>query len=125
MSLRIVPAACPARSSSVQAFRSSVRAGISRIRTVRFGFVVGMAGAVAISLLGDPATYRPRTLRASWRKVRRSPLLDRAIWAQLKDYNRSDFHPDDSDTTALVEAWRAELFGEHGTLNDKLIGAAA
>ncbi len=91
----------------------------------RFGFVVGMAGAVAISLLGDPATYRPGILRASWRKVRRSPLLDRAIWAQLKDYNRPDFHPDDSDTTALVEAWRAELFGEHGTLNDKLIGAAA
>ncbi len=47
--------------------------------------------------------------------------MDPAIWAQLKDYNRPDFHPDDSDTTELVETWRAELFGEHGTLNDKLI----
>ena len=54
----------------------------------------------------------------------RSPIMDPAIWAQLKDYNRPDFHPDDSDTTELVQAWRAELFGEHGTLNDKLIGAA-
>jgi len=45
--------------------------------------------------------------------------------AQLKDYNRPDFHPDDSDTTELVETWRQELFGEQGTLNDKLIGAAA
>ncbi len=50
--------------------------------------------------------------------------MDPAIWAQLKDYNRPDFHPDDSDTTELVQTWRAELFGEHGTLNDKLIGAA-
>jgi hypothetical protein len=41
-----------------------------------------------------------------------------------KDYNRLDFHPDDSDTTELVQTWRAELFGEHGTLNDKLMGAA-
>jgi uncharacterized protein len=50
--------------------------------------------------------------------------MDPSLWAQLKAYNRPDFHPDDSDTTELVEAWRVELFGEHGTLNDKLIGAA-
>lgn len=91
----------------------------------RFGFVIGMVLAVVISLLGDSATYRPGALRKSWRRVARSPLMDPAIWAQLKDYNRPDFHPDDSDTTGLVETWRAELFGEHGTLNDKLIGAAA
>ena len=40
------------------------------------------------------------------------------------DYNRPDFHPDDRDTTELVERWRAELFGDAGTLNDKLITAA-
>jgi predicted metal-dependent hydrolase len=91
----------------------------------RFGFVIGIALSVVISLLGDRATYRPGTLRRSWRRVRRSPIMDPALWAQLKDYNRSDFHPDDSDTTELVETWRAELFGEDGTLNDKLIGAAA
>jgi hypothetical protein len=91
----------------------------------RFGFVIGMGLAVVLSLLGDRATYRPGTLRRSWRRIKRSPIMDRAIWAQLKDYNRHDFHPDDSDTTEMVEAWRAELFGEHGTLNDKLIGATA
>lgn len=91
----------------------------------RFGFVVGMALAVVLSLLGDPATYEPGALRRSWRRVRRSPIMDPAIWTQLKDYNRRDFHPDDSDTSQLVEAWRTELFGEHGSLNDKLIGAAA
>jgi len=91
----------------------------------RYGFVVGMGLAVLVSLLGDRATYRRGTLRRSWQRVKRSPIVDPAVWAQLKDYNRPDFHPDDSDTTQLVETWRAALFGEHGTLNDKLIGAAA
>jgi predicted metal-dependent hydrolase len=90
----------------------------------RFGFVLGMGAAVVLSLLRDRATYQRGNLRRSWRRLRRSPLLDPAIWAQLKDYNRPGFHPDDSDTTELVEAWRTELFGEDGTLNDKLIGAA-
>src|SRR5580692_11437371 len=91
----------------------------------RFGFVLGMGLAVVLSLLGDRATDRKGNLRGSWRRLKASPIVDPAIWAQLKDYNRSDFHPDDSDTTELVEAWRARLFGEDGTLNDKLIRAAA
>lgn len=91
----------------------------------RFGFVTGMALSVALSLLGDRDSYRKGNLRRSWRRLKNSPLADPAIWAQLKDYNRPDFHPDDSDTTELVESWRAELFGADGTLNDKLIGAAA
>ena len=91
----------------------------------RYGFVLGMGLAVVLSLLGDGATYRKGNLRQSWRRLKTSPIVDPKLWAQLKDYNRPDFHPDDSDTTALVETWRAELFGENGTLNDKLIGAAA
>jgi predicted metal-dependent hydrolase len=89
----------------------------------RFGFVLGMGLSVVISLLGDRATYRRGNLRHSWRRFTSSPILDPALWAQLKDYNRPDFHPDDSDTTELVQTWRAQLFGEHGTLNDKLMGA--
>jgi uncharacterized protein len=107
-----------------RAVGGSERLRVFTMNFFRYGFVLGMGLAVAISLLGDPASYRPGALRRSWRRVRRSPLMDPAIWAQLKDYNRPDFHPDDSDTTELVEAWTAELFGEHGTLNDKLIGAA-
>ncbi len=91
----------------------------------RFGFVLGMGLAVVLSLLGDRATYRKGNLRQSWRRLKTSPIVDPGVWSQLKDYNRPDFHPDDSDTTELVETWRAELFGENGTLNDKLIGAAA
>jgi predicted metal-dependent hydrolase len=90
----------------------------------RFGFVIGMGLAVVLSLLGDRATYRKGNLRRSWRRLTSSPIADPALWAQLKDYNRRDFHPGDSDTTELVEAWRSKLFGEQGALNDKLMGAA-
>jgi hypothetical protein len=50
--------------------------------------------------------------------------LSRDLWRQLRDYNRADFHPDDRDTTGLVEIWRDRLFGEQGTLNDKLTGVS-
>jgi predicted metal-dependent hydrolase len=80
---------------------------------------------VVVSLLGDRATYRRGALRASWRRFKVSPMMRREVWDQLRDYNRPDFHPDDSDTNALVEQWRAELFGDNGSLNDKLMGAAA
>lgn len=92
---------------------------------LRFGFVIGMALQVVISLLGDRATYRRGNLRKSWRKLRGSRLVSKEIWAQLRDYNRPDFHPEDRDTTKLIEQWRTELFGEDGTLNDKLITSAA
>ena len=84
-----------------------------------------MAVQIVISLLGDRATYRRGNLRRSWRNFRRSGLLSAELWHQLKDYDRPDFHPDDQDTDALVSEWRDRLFGEQGTLNSKLAGAAA
>jgi hypothetical protein len=92
---------------------------------LRFGFVVGMTLQVVISMLGDRETYRRGKLRQSWRRFKRSPIMRRELWDQLRDYNRPDFHPDDSDTNALVEQWRVELFGQDGTLNDKLVSVAA
>ncbi len=92
---------------------------------LRFGFIAGMAVQVVISMLGDRATYRRGNLRTSWKNFRRSPIVSRDLWEQLRDYNRPDFHPDDRDTTALVERWREELFGQQGSLNDKLVKAAA
>jgi predicted metal-dependent hydrolase len=84
-----------------------------------------MAIQVAVAMLFDRETYRRGKLRRSWKKFRRSPIVSRELWEQLKDYNRPDFHPDDRDTTELVERWRTELFGAEGTLNDKLVGSAA
>jgi hypothetical protein len=101
------------------------RMRVTTMRILRYGFVAWMALHIGLSLLGDPATYRPGTLRRSWQTFRRSPLARRALWDQLGEYNRRGFHPDDRDTTGLVAQWRETLFGENGSLNDKLTTAAA
>jgi predicted metal-dependent hydrolase len=108
-----------------KAVGGSERTRVWTMNALRYGFVLGMALQTAVSLLFDRETYRRGKLRASLRRLRRSPMLSRELWDQLRDYNRPDFHPDDRDTTELVRHWREELFGEHGTLNDKLAGAAA
>jgi predicted metal-dependent hydrolase len=95
------------------------------MKALRTGFVLGMTVQVVASLLGDRETYRRGKLRASWRRFRRSPIMRRELWDQLCEYDRAGFHPDDRDTTALVELWRERLFGADGSLNDKLVTAAA
>jgi predicted metal-dependent hydrolase len=101
--------------------------GTERMRVVtmnvfRYSFVIVMTLMVAGSLIRDRETYRRGVLRQSWKRFRGSAIAQPAVWAQLKDYNRADFHPDDSDTDDLLDRWRRELFGEDGTLNDKLAG---
>ncbi len=108
-----------------QAVGGSERMRVNTMKFLRIGFVVFMTVQMAVALLGDRAAYRPGNLRRSWRQLKASPVLDKAVWAQLKDYDRRGFHPDDSDTEALVEHWRAVLFGEQGRLNDKLASSAA
>jgi predicted metal-dependent hydrolase len=108
-----------------KAVGGSERVRVITMNVFRFAFVAGMAISVFASMLLDPATYRPGNLRRSWRTFRRSPIVSHGLWRQLRDYNRRDFHPNDSDTTGLVETWRTVLFGENGTLNDKLATSAA
>jgi predicted metal-dependent hydrolase len=107
-----------------RAVGGSERLRVFTMNLLRFGFVAGMSLQIVVSLLGDPATYRSGALRRSWRNFRRSPLVTRDLWDQLRDYNRPDFHPDDRDASALIERWQAELFGTEGTLNDKLATTA-
>ena len=104
--------------------------GSERLRTftmnlLTVGFIGGMTLQVLVSMLGDRATYRRGNLRRSARRFRHSPIMSKKVWRQLRDYNRRDFHPDDNDTNELVALWRVELFGEQGTLNDKLTSPAA
>jgi predicted metal-dependent hydrolase len=108
-----------------KAVGGSERVRVMTMNLLCVGFVGGMTFQVIVSLLGDRDTFRRGKLRKSWRAFRSSPLMRRELWRQLRDYNRPDFHPDDRDTSQLVERWRTELFGEHGTLNDKLAAAVA
>src|SRR5580692_5194417 len=80
-----------------KAVGGSERMRVWTMNFMRFGFVVGMGFQVILSLLGDRETYRRGKLRKSWRTFKNSPIVQREIWDQLKDYNRPDFHPDDRD----------------------------
>jgi predicted metal-dependent hydrolase len=101
------------------------RLRVFTMKLFRIIFVMAMVSQVTVSLFLDRATYNPRRLYRSLKKLRHSAVMQPAIWHQLRDYDRHDFHPDDRDTTALVEQWRTELFGPEGTLNDKLAKAGA
>ena len=104
--------------------------GSERVRTftmnaMTFGFLSQLVVQVVVSLVRDAATYERGRLARSVLGLRTSPLLRREVWRRLREYNRPDFHPDDRDTTELVERWRAALFGADGLLRDKLAIAVA
>jgi predicted metal-dependent hydrolase len=50
-------------------------------------------------------------------------MFRREVWEQLCEYDRPDFHPDDRDTTELVELWRERLFGQDGSMVHRLAGS--
>ena len=108
-----------------KAVGGSERMRVWTMKALTYGFILGTAFEVVVSLARDGAAFRPGRLRASWRRFRRSPIMQAHLWHQLRDYNRPDFHPDDNDTTELVARWRGELFGADGTLTDKLATAAS
>jgi uncharacterized protein len=108
-----------------RAVGGSERLRVWTMKGIRWGFVLGMGVQIAIALAFDRATYRKGNLRRSWKRFRRSPLVSRELWEQLKEYERPGFHPDDRNTDDLMDEWRARLFGEEGALNDKLVGASA
>lgn len=108
-----------------KAVGGSERTRVFTMKVLRFAFVTGLTVQIAIALLFDRGSYRRGALRASWRQARRAPIFKREVWDRLCDYDRPGFHPDDHDTSELVESWRERLFGAEGTLNDKLVGAPA
>ncbi len=88
------------------------------------GFPLGIAVTAFVSLLRDPVARRnPRRVWKSIKRLRHTPFVNREIIAQIRDYQRTDFHPDDHPTAELVAGWREELFGQTGSLNDRLPAA--
>ncbi len=87
-------------------------------------FLGGMALQIAGAMIGDRETYRRGALRTSLRRIKQNPFFTKAVWRHVRDYNREDFHPDDHDTTELLETWRERLFGVEGSLNDRLLVSA-
>jgi len=99
--------------------------GDHRIRTgvmnaVTAAFIAAVVGVTALSLLTDRASRNPRRLVRSLGELRRSPFITAQVRHTIRDYNRRDFHPDDHHDPDLLEHWRAELFGQAGTLVEQL-----
>jgi predicted metal-dependent hydrolase len=108
-----------------RAVGGSERLRIWTMRAIMIGFILGMTFQTTVSVLADrDAWRRGRIVKSLW-NLRKAPFLRRALWLQLKEYNRPGFHPDDRDTNELVTTWRAELFGDSGSLNDKLTTTSA
>lgn len=75
---------------------------------------------LAISLAYDPVARRhPLRVAREMRELYRGPLPKGTLRDAAK-YLRRGFHPDDIDTTALLQRWRQELFGSEGALLDHL-----
>ncbi|HEX4361731.1 MAG TPA: metal-dependent hydrolase [Pseudonocardia sp.] len=103
-----------------RAIGGTERMRIGAMRLANALFVPIVVVLTAISLAGDRAAYNPVRLWRSLARLPRSPFLAREVRRNLLAYNRPGFHPDDFDATALLERWRAELFGTNGTLADHL-----
>jgi predicted metal-dependent hydrolase len=97
---------------------------IGTMKVMRVLFVVATTIGVVASLLGDRATYRRGALRKSWKHFTTTGYMSKALRKRLREYDRRGFHPTDIDTADLVVQWREELFGEAGSLNEHLVGAA-
>jgi uncharacterized protein len=90
------------------------------------GFLLGIVASTVASLAIDPATYRhPIRLVRSLAALRRSPFLGKEVVAHLWSYNAKTFHPDDRDTTALMEQWRGQLFGAGGSMRELVLTGEA
>ena len=89
---------------------------------ISVGFIGSATAFTLVSLARDPASRDLRRLGRSLARIPRSPWLSAEVRDRIRDYNRPDFHPNDHDATALLEEWRARLFGDEGELNDRLAG---
>lgn len=73
-----------------------------------------LAAQTTRSLMGDRAAYNPRRVFTSLRAFGRSPLFSASAIERFRSYTRVGFHPDDWDSTEILERWSKELFDTNG-----------
>ena len=103
----------------------SERTRIWTMKFVRVMTLISLAVIMTSSLVKDPIIRRPRELWASFRRLWNSPWMSKQVWAQLHEYDRPGFHPNDIDTSAIVDEWQETLFGAQGSLKDSLLAGVA
>jgi predicted metal-dependent hydrolase len=76
--------------------------------------------SLSISIGRDPIARRqPHRLAREAYQLFTGPVF-KGLLPMIARYMRPGFHPDDIDTTALMQRWRDELFGADGVLVDHL-----
>lgn len=84
-----------------------------------FVLETGTWTVISLAMDGEARRHPGRVLKGLWR-LRHSPFTSKPAVRQLFQYTKRGFHPNDRDTAALIEDWRAKLFGAEGQLSDLL-----
>ncbi|MFI6865932.1 metal-dependent hydrolase [Nocardia sp. NPDC050406] len=111
------------KSVAFDVFRSV--GGSEQVRIATMAVLLGLTFpltlvALALSLRRDPyARQHPARLAREAYTLFRGPLF-KGLAGELAQYLRPGFHPDDNDTTALLEQWKTELFGADGVLAEHM-----
>ena len=74
-------------------------------------FLGGLVIATAYSAISSSSPRDIVDYAKSLLRLPRSPFLSPRVLKRIRRYNRADFHPDLFDSSALIEFWRAQLFG--------------
>ncbi|MGV0586828.1 metal-dependent hydrolase [Mycobacteroides chelonae] len=103
-----------------RAVGGSERTRIFAMALLYYSMIPVLTVAVLASIATDPAGWRPITVARQAVGFFRGPIM-RGLMGDLRIYMKRGFHPDDVDTTALLEKWQRELFGaESGALLDRM-----
>ncbi|OHV01586.1 metal-dependent hydrolase [Mycobacterium talmoniae] len=99
--------------------------GSEPLRIAVMAIVIALTLPVTLTSLGVSLSRDPIARRQPLRLIRetyalyRGPVL-KGLMPELLKYLRPGFHPDDIDTTALLQRWQQQLFGTDGELVDHL-----
>ncbi|MBJ8344692.1 metal-dependent hydrolase [Antrihabitans sp. YC2-6] len=111
------------KSVAFDVFRATGGSERTRIATMAFlyyAMIPFLTAAVLVSIATDPAAWRPIKVARQTIGLFRGPLL-RGLMPELRVYMKRGFHPDDVDTSALLEQWQRQLFGtDAGSLVDRV-----
>lgn len=77
-------------------------------------FLGGLAIGTAYSAIASSSFREIPSFVRSVFKLRGSPFISLRVLRRLREYNRTTFHPDVFDTSALIDSWRNRLFAGDG-----------
>lgn len=98
------------------------RVSLMLLTTVVFFAVQGLVHTRLLATRG--ALWRPWTWLRGLSRMWLWPGFFTRLTPAYLSYFRPRFHPSDRDTRALLESWRADLFGDTGALRDRVRAVA-